>query len=160
MSLSKEFYDRCCLSYKKVINELDEKLAGMKDKKEVRHAIMAFSRRYLTPKEYWNRCFEHDGQLDENDPYCKIWWKLCKKTAKHAFFHLHYDKKKWSYLSLPPMHFYFNLYYDIYVKLIDNQYYSCDDGERNIGYPHDNLEECFRLFEQYACMFFFKFIFL
>uniref|UniRef100_A0A914PSB8 Uncharacterized protein n=1 Tax=Panagrolaimus davidi TaxID=227884 RepID=A0A914PSB8_9BILA len=151
--LHKEFYDRCCPSYKKVIDELDEKLACMKDRKEVRDAIMAFSRRYLTPKEYWNRCFEHDGQLDENDPDCEIWGKLCRKTAKHAFFHLHFEKKKWSFFSLtrnnlPPIHFYFNLYYDKHVKLIDYQH--CSASERNIGYPHDNLEECFRHYEEVA----------
>uniref|UniRef100_A0AC35GHI1 Uncharacterized protein n=1 Tax=Panagrolaimus sp. PS1159 TaxID=55785 RepID=A0AC35GHI1_9BILA len=153
MLLSKEFYDRCCSSYKKVIDELDEKLAGMKEQKEVRDTIMAFSRHYLTPKEYWNRCFEHVGQLDENDPDCKIWEKLCRKTAKRAFFHLHYDKEKWSRLcltrnNLPPIHFYLDVYQDKYVKLIDFQCYYLD--ERVIGYPHDNLEYCFHDFEELA----------
>uniref|UniRef100_A0A914PFF9 Uncharacterized protein n=1 Tax=Panagrolaimus davidi TaxID=227884 RepID=A0A914PFF9_9BILA len=146
MSLSKEFYDRCCPSYKKVIDGLDEKLACMKDGKEVRDAIMEFSRLYLTPKEYWNRCFEHDGRLDKNDPDCKMWKELCKKTAKHAFFHLHYDKEKWNRLCLTRN----NLPHDKYAKLIDYQYYSCDAGERDIGYPHNNLEECFRNFEEMA----------
>uniref|UniRef100_A0A914PKG7 F-box domain-containing protein n=1 Tax=Panagrolaimus davidi TaxID=227884 RepID=A0A914PKG7_9BILA len=152
---SKEFYDRCCPPYKKVIDKLDEKLAGMKDQKEVRDTIIEFSRHYLIPKEYWNRCFEHVGQYDENDPHCKIWEKLCRKTAKHAFFHLHYDKEKWSELcltrnNLPPLDFYLNLYHGKNVKLIDYQHYSLYAGERDIGYPHDNLEDCFSEFEEVA----------
>uniref|UniRef100_A0A914PMX6 Uncharacterized protein n=1 Tax=Panagrolaimus davidi TaxID=227884 RepID=A0A914PMX6_9BILA len=143
MYLSKQFYDRCCPSYKKVIDKLDEKLAGVKDQKEVRDAIIEFSRRYLTPKEYWNRCFEHVGQLDENDPHCKIWEELCRKTAKHAFFHLHYDKEKWSELCLSPVRYSLDVYHGRYVKLTDYQHYSIYAGERDIGYPHDNLEDCF-----------------
>uniref|UniRef100_A0A914Q8I2 Uncharacterized protein n=1 Tax=Panagrolaimus davidi TaxID=227884 RepID=A0A914Q8I2_9BILA len=84
-----------------------------------------------------------------------MWEKLCKKTAKHALFHLHYDEEKWNRLclkrnNLPPIHFYFDVYHDEYVKLIDYQYENRDAYERDIGYPHDNLEEYFRHFERLA----------
>uniref|UniRef100_A0A914QC40 Uncharacterized protein n=1 Tax=Panagrolaimus davidi TaxID=227884 RepID=A0A914QC40_9BILA len=67
MILSKEFYDKCCPSYQKVIDELEKKIAKIekRDKatkgEKVILAIYQFSKRHLTPGEYWQYCMHYRG---------------------------------------------------------------------------------------------------
>uniref|UniRef100_A0AC35FZS1 Uncharacterized protein n=1 Tax=Panagrolaimus sp. PS1159 TaxID=55785 RepID=A0AC35FZS1_9BILA len=85
MILPKEFYDRCSPSYKKVIKELEKKLSDINksndektmNAKKILSAILDFSKRYLTPKEYWEYCFRKFRSGNS--------WKISESAFYHFF---------------------------------------------------------------------------
>uniref|UniRef100_A0A914NYL2 Uncharacterized protein n=1 Tax=Panagrolaimus davidi TaxID=227884 RepID=A0A914NYL2_9BILA len=80
MILSKEFYDKCCPSYQKVIDELEKKIAEIEKCDDATKggkvilAICEFSNRHLTSGEYWEHCIHYI--------------KLCKQMAYDRRFKL------------------------------------------------------------------------
>uniref|UniRef100_A0AC35GQD1 Uncharacterized protein n=1 Tax=Panagrolaimus sp. PS1159 TaxID=55785 RepID=A0AC35GQD1_9BILA len=127
MIISKEFYDHCCPSYKKVIDQLEKNIAEIveheKNKtkgQQIINAILIFSNRYLTPKEYWEHLLDNSYKY-LRDP--KIWKNRCTEILNSAYFHFYYNKE-WNCEG------------------------SLDCGD--INYPHDCLKTCFREFEQSA----------
>uniref|UniRef100_A0A914PUI9 Uncharacterized protein n=1 Tax=Panagrolaimus davidi TaxID=227884 RepID=A0A914PUI9_9BILA len=130
MILSKELYDHSCSSYKKIIDELEQKLAATQNEKEIVRIVMKFSRSFLTPKSYWDCCFENIGRVtpyhlcnDNCEVDCTFWEKVCYGAIERAYFHLHYDDK-WDGLCFEGQ---MELYEDKYLKLTDFQY--ADDLE-------------------------------
>uniref|UniRef100_A0A914PL54 Uncharacterized protein n=1 Tax=Panagrolaimus davidi TaxID=227884 RepID=A0A914PL54_9BILA len=137
MILSKEFYDKCCPSYQKVIDDLEKKIAEIgkcndaTNIEKVNLAIYQFSKRYLTPGEYWehslklyNRFIISNGTFD----------KTSRNIIKHAYHHL-YLNKNWS------------------GRFRGSNYLKLDCSrvtayERDLYYPHDSLKLCLRKFEQ------------
>uniref|UniRef100_A0AC35F0S9 Uncharacterized protein n=1 Tax=Panagrolaimus sp. PS1159 TaxID=55785 RepID=A0AC35F0S9_9BILA len=154
MILSKEFYDQCCPTYQKVIDELEEKIAEIEEAKnpaemneydqQIKAAILKFANEYLTPKEYWDHCISKLFDLGFDE-----YLKECYEINAIAYQHFHYDKE----LDLLP-----NPEGDgeLYLKLVDFQCQaSLDEGdytadESDIRYPHNRLQECFRYFENNA----------
>uniref|UniRef100_A0A914YAK4 Uncharacterized protein n=1 Tax=Panagrolaimus superbus TaxID=310955 RepID=A0A914YAK4_9BILA len=159
MQISKNFYDQCCPSYKKAIDELEIKLAHIErkyneDEDDVYFdymcdesnyqkvsAIFQFSRFYLTPNAYWEECISNSLVIQNGrweDPY----HVSIKKAFKH--FHFHEEEENQSqYMSTISG-----------IKLID--FYksnalndnSCDIiDEDDLQYPHNCLKQCFRYFE-------------
>uniref|UniRef100_A0AC34G3P2 Uncharacterized protein n=1 Tax=Panagrolaimus sp. ES5 TaxID=591445 RepID=A0AC34G3P2_9BILA len=71
MIISQEFYDQCNPSYKKIIDELEEKISEIQAQNaginyseidecapKVQSVILKYAEGYLLPKEYWEYCFE------------------------------------------------------------------------------------------------------
>uniref|UniRef100_A0A914P9G0 Uncharacterized protein n=1 Tax=Panagrolaimus davidi TaxID=227884 RepID=A0A914P9G0_9BILA len=142
MILSKEFYDKCGPSYQKVIDELEKKIAEIEkcddstNDENLIFAVYHFSKRHLTPGEYWEHCLCRNMKLYNPD-------KLRRKIIKHAYYHL-YLNKKWSGLfywglNYPKLDFFRHPYQWYYGNTI----YECD-----LYYPHDQLKFCLRKFEQ------------
>uniref|UniRef100_A0A914PRX1 Uncharacterized protein n=1 Tax=Panagrolaimus davidi TaxID=227884 RepID=A0A914PRX1_9BILA len=158
MILSKEFYDQCCPTYQKVIDELEEKLAELEAQGEeemnqdemnenfqqIKAVILKFAEKYLTPKEYWDYCIAQadDLDLDENE-------KQCYEINAIAYQHFYYDEEL-DMLSNPEGGG------ELHLTLMDFQskYYVDEGGytakERDISFPHNCLKECFRYIESNA----------
>uniref|UniRef100_A0A914QRP5 Uncharacterized protein n=1 Tax=Panagrolaimus davidi TaxID=227884 RepID=A0A914QRP5_9BILA len=145
MILSKEFYDKCCPSYQKVIDELEKKIAEIEKSddatkgEKVNLAIYQFSKRYLTPGEYWGHCLNY---IELYNPKKVFDTFLRMDIIGHAYYHL-YLNKRWAdrfywgsnYLKLD----YFRS--DFYWRY--NTIY-----EHDLYYPHEHLKFCLRKFEQ------------
>uniref|UniRef100_A0A914R131 Uncharacterized protein n=1 Tax=Panagrolaimus davidi TaxID=227884 RepID=A0A914R131_9BILA len=95
MILSKEFYDKCCPSYQKVIDELEKEIAEIGKcndatrAEKVNLAIYQFSKRYLTPGEYWEHCFKL------YKPFITFYYNfniLRRDIIEHAYHHLYLNK--------------------------------------------------------------------
>uniref|UniRef100_A0A914QVY2 Uncharacterized protein n=1 Tax=Panagrolaimus davidi TaxID=227884 RepID=A0A914QVY2_9BILA len=138
MILSKEFYNKCCPSYQKVIDKLEKKIAEIqkcndatKDKK-VKLAIYQFSKRHLTPGEYWKHCLKIYKPFD---PVHGNFNKLSRDIVKRAYYHL-YLNKNWTW----------RFHWGYYLKL--DCFRPSGHCERNLYYPHVYLKFCLREFEQ------------
>uniref|UniRef100_A0A914NYB8 Uncharacterized protein n=1 Tax=Panagrolaimus davidi TaxID=227884 RepID=A0A914NYB8_9BILA len=126
MIIEKEFYDRCCRAYQRVIDELEEKLSAINDHEdEIRvfkqcfSIIMEVSQSYLLPEEYWRYCLDCDDHGE-------------------IFFNPYGEK-----------HFKFMNFYHTYG--IDNDCHSVE--EEDLCFPHSCLKECLRRFEsQTSCL--------
>uniref|UniRef100_A0A914PZ39 Uncharacterized protein n=1 Tax=Panagrolaimus davidi TaxID=227884 RepID=A0A914PZ39_9BILA len=175
MIISKEFYDKCCPSYKKGIDELEKKIAKIKHSDDdmatkLCEIIMKFSNSYLTPREYWKYLMQKiDKNVFMND--VEVWEKICRKIAKRALFHLCYIKE-WNAIRYKidsiirvifddTSVYYFNAYADTYLKLLifQNDFYF-ESGKhkssfrkyvvksRDLEYPHVRLEECMKEYKK------------
>jgi hypothetical protein len=139
MILSKELYDKCCPSYQKVIDELEKKIAEIEKCDDapkgikVISAVCQFSKRYLTPGEYWQHCIKLLGRFDFD----------CRDIVKHIVYYHLYMNKYWSERFI---------WGSNYPKLDDFRYSSDWEGntiyEHDLDYPHDCLEFCLREYEQ------------
>uniref|UniRef100_A0AC35EUT2 Uncharacterized protein n=1 Tax=Panagrolaimus sp. PS1159 TaxID=55785 RepID=A0AC35EUT2_9BILA len=148
MILPLEFYDKCDLSYKKVIDQLEMKLARINNNyyatskfdatkvEKIISTIFEFSRMYLTPKEYWEYCFEIiDKAVYDSDK----WKERYCKTFKRAFLHMYYD-----------INYCVKIYGYEHLKLLwfwREQDYCGDATERDLEYPHNYVDLCFHDFE-------------
>uniref|UniRef100_A0A914PN23 Uncharacterized protein n=1 Tax=Panagrolaimus davidi TaxID=227884 RepID=A0A914PN23_9BILA len=164
MIISKEFYDKSDPTYKKAIDKLERKLADIKNGKDscnhvffgkdkfdkFESTILNFSKKYLTPKAYWNFYMRYFGIVCHDQNWCE---GSCK-IAKRALFHLCYYEN-WNHLGDQCL----KAYGERYLKLLDFQYwhdaaiYEGYDGFINESYlqhPHSYLRECLRHFEKKA----------
>uniref|UniRef100_A0A914P9A9 Uncharacterized protein n=1 Tax=Panagrolaimus davidi TaxID=227884 RepID=A0A914P9A9_9BILA len=163
MILSKEFYQKCDPTYQKAIDKLERTLADITNGKngcnhvlyckekfnKFESTILNFSKKYLTPKEYWNYYMRYFGIVYRH----KNWQEGSCKIAKRALFHLCYNED-WKHLDG-----FFRAYGERYFKLLDFQYrhdeYILGGSDklanvRHLQYPHSYLRECFRYFEKKA----------
>uniref|UniRef100_A0AC35FH16 Uncharacterized protein n=1 Tax=Panagrolaimus sp. PS1159 TaxID=55785 RepID=A0AC35FH16_9BILA len=113
MILSKEFYDKCCLSYQKVIDELEKKIAEIEKCDDatkglkVISAIYEFSKRHLTPGEYWEHCIHYIEIFRpiyfDTSTYISIKTeceKLRRDIIKRAYYYHLYLNKNWVQIIL------------------------------------------------------------
>uniref|UniRef100_A0AC35GXI6 DUF38 domain-containing protein n=1 Tax=Panagrolaimus sp. PS1159 TaxID=55785 RepID=A0AC35GXI6_9BILA len=143
MILPLEFYHKCDPSYKKVIDQLEMKLDRISkldldatQVEKIISTIFEFSRMYLTPKEYWEYCFEMNDKVIYGS---EKWRKRCCKIVNRAFLHMYYED---NYCVKP--------YGYEHLKLLwfsRGQDYYGYAFERDLEYPHLYIEKCFRDFE-------------
>uniref|UniRef100_A0A914QZ60 Uncharacterized protein n=1 Tax=Panagrolaimus davidi TaxID=227884 RepID=A0A914QZ60_9BILA len=160
MIISKEFYDQCCPSYKKAINELEKNIAkideNQKDEtkgQQIINVILNFSQSNLTPKEYWEHLLNNSYKY-LRDP--EIWKNRCTEILNKAYFHFYYNKEWNCEGSLDCGDRLIFGYKNKNLKLMDFQksyyferaipFYCITEGD--INYPHDCLKIRFREFEQ------------
>uniref|UniRef100_A0A914QG78 Uncharacterized protein n=1 Tax=Panagrolaimus davidi TaxID=227884 RepID=A0A914QG78_9BILA len=150
MILSKEFYDKCGLSYQKVIDELEQKIAEIKKcndatkGKKIVLAVYEFSKRHLTPCEYWEHCLEcikYNNPMFISSIYNEN-YKLQSDITKHAYYHF-FLNKDWS------ERFYWGSNYPKLDYFRSDSYWLLNTiYERDLYYPHDCLKLCLHKFEQ------------
>uniref|UniRef100_A0A914QYR9 DUF38 domain-containing protein n=1 Tax=Panagrolaimus davidi TaxID=227884 RepID=A0A914QYR9_9BILA len=144
MILPLEFYNKCDPSYKKVIDQLEMKLARI----DIYHydldavkvgkiisTISEFSRMYLTPKEYWEYCLEMNDKVVRGS---EKWSERCYKIVNRAFTHMCYEDK---YFVKPYG------YEDLKLLWFSGLNEFGDVYERDFEYPHLYIDKCFRDFE-------------
>uniref|UniRef100_A0A914PM66 Uncharacterized protein n=1 Tax=Panagrolaimus davidi TaxID=227884 RepID=A0A914PM66_9BILA len=141
MILSKKSYDKCCPSYQKVIDELEKKIAEIEKcddatkGEKVILAIYQFSKRHLTPGEYWKHClnciklYMYNSMPVLHD----IFNKLRRDIIKHAYYHL--------YMSS-------DFYWGSNYLKVDS--FRPVGDERDLDYPRCDLKFCLREFERHA----------
>uniref|UniRef100_A0A914PWG2 Uncharacterized protein n=1 Tax=Panagrolaimus davidi TaxID=227884 RepID=A0A914PWG2_9BILA len=158
MILSKEFYDRCCPSYQKIIDELEKKLDNIyksnddvpTKEDQIQTAILNFAKNYIIPKEYWQLCVENSSYNDS--------LKL-RTIVKGAYFNLYYNEQWNTFLHIPDDDDRKSGYK--YFRMLDYQknhgcprihspYLHPKATERDISFPHDSLKECFRHFDYHT----------
>uniref|UniRef100_A0A914Q917 Uncharacterized protein n=1 Tax=Panagrolaimus davidi TaxID=227884 RepID=A0A914Q917_9BILA len=155
MIIEKEFYDRCCRAYQRVIDELEEKLSAINAPeddipilKQCFSIIMEVSQSYLLPKEYWSSCLDYLRNMEHRSTKDDLDF-LCSSTVKRALFHLHFDEE-WDYiefeasvLSVPygKKHFKFMNFYRTDINSAE---------EEDLCFPHSRLKECLRHFKSHT----------
>uniref|UniRef100_A0AC35F8T2 Uncharacterized protein n=1 Tax=Panagrolaimus sp. PS1159 TaxID=55785 RepID=A0AC35F8T2_9BILA len=98
MILSKEFYDKCCPSYQKVIDELEKKLAEIEkcndatEREKIFMTICQFSKRHHTPGEYWEYCLDCFKLSYRRDVVRGTFEKLRRDIIGHAYYHLYFNE--------------------------------------------------------------------
>uniref|UniRef100_A0A914QCM7 Uncharacterized protein n=1 Tax=Panagrolaimus davidi TaxID=227884 RepID=A0A914QCM7_9BILA len=161
--LSPEYKEKLNPTYRRKLENLEEKFSATLDLTEKQRILDEFSEEYLMPRQYWDEmiCLYFVNNRNGYDEASKNELEKLRERAIYQFYYdndeqlrdqirinLWFQAEQRKLLKSDTSHHNYRTFDRAFIKF----------KERQLTYPHQALDDCYQFYERYSSMFLLLFI--